>query len=95
MTRPPLQADQQAAPQSAWQLIRTTVLINVLNPKLTIFFFAFLPQFGHPSEQAATRHLAGLSLVCMVVTFLVFAARPTSPPTCGALCSGNRCTAGP
>jgi threonine/homoserine/homoserine lactone efflux protein len=44
----------------------------VLNPKLTIFFFAFLPQFVHPGEPAATRHLLGLSLVFMAVTFVVF-----------------------
>jgi threonine/homoserine/homoserine lactone efflux protein len=68
----PLEFDQQAAPQSAWQVIRTAVLINVLNPKLTIFFFAFLPQFVHPSEQAATSHMVGLSLVFMAVTFVVF-----------------------
>ena len=43
------------------------------NPKLTIFFFAFLPQFVHPSEQAATGHMVGLSLVFMAVTFVVFA----------------------
>ena len=69
----PLEVDQQAAPQSVWQVIRTAVLINLLNPKLTIFFFAFLPQFVHPSEQAATGDLVGLSLVFMAVTFVVFA----------------------
>lgn len=71
--RAPLEVDQQAEPQSAWQVIRTAVLINVLNPKLTVFFFAFLPQFVHPGEQAATGHMVVLSLVFMAVTFVVFA----------------------
>jgi threonine/homoserine/homoserine lactone efflux protein len=53
-------------------VIRTAVLINLLNPKLTIFFFAFLPQFVHPGEHATTRHMVGLSLVFMAVTFIVF-----------------------
>ena len=36
---------RQPRPRSDWAVIRTAVAINVLNPKLTIFFFAFLPQF--------------------------------------------------
>ena len=35
--------DDQPRPRSDWAVIRTAVAINVLNPKLTIFFFAFLP----------------------------------------------------
>ena len=86
--RTPLEVDQQAAP-SVWQVIRTAVLINVLNPKLTIFFFAFLPQFVHPGNQAATGHLLGLSLVFMAVTFVSFTVYGYSPPACGALCSAG------
>ena len=33
------------APRPASKVIMSGVLINILNPKLTIFFFAFLPQF--------------------------------------------------
>ena len=36
-----------AEPSSAWRTIRQAVLVNTLNPKLTIFFVAFLPQFVH------------------------------------------------
>lgn len=45
-----LAAAEQKAPRSALKVITSGVLINILNPKLTIFFFAFLPQFVSSSE---------------------------------------------
>ena len=62
-----------AEPSSAWRTIRQAVLLNLLNPKLTIFFVAFLPQFVHPDEPNAVWHLIGLSAVFMLVTLVVFA----------------------
>lgn len=53
--------------------MRTAVLISVLNPKLTIFFFAFLPQFVEPGSAHTFVRMLGLSVVFMVVTFIVFA----------------------
>src|SRR5687768_10038219 len=40
-----LTVEQETAPPSATKVITSGILINILNPKLTIFFFAFLPQF--------------------------------------------------
>jgi len=60
-------------PSSAWRTIRQAVLLNLLNPKLTIFFVAFLPQFVHPDEPNALWHMLGLSAVFMLVTLVVFA----------------------
>jgi threonine/homoserine/homoserine lactone efflux protein len=62
-----------SSPQSPLRVIRQGVLINVLNPKLSIFFFAFLPQFIAASDPAPLRQMILLSLVFMAMTFAVFA----------------------
>ena len=59
---------------SPWRVIVSGVLVNTLNPKLTIFFFAFLPQFVPASTPHATAHMLLLSAVFMAMTFVVFAA---------------------
>ncbi|MCT1478787.1 LysE family translocator [Microbacterium sp. p3-SID336] len=69
-----MQPDGQAAPVSMWRVVRTAVLINLLNPKLTIFFFAFLPQFVPAGASGGTLQMVVLSLVFMGVTLVVFAA---------------------
>ncbi|MFJ8631273.1 LysE family translocator [Streptomyces sp. NPDC093568] len=66
--------DEGATPVSAGRVIARGVLINILNPKLTMFFFAFLPQFVDPAEPNAAARMLGLGGVFMAVTFLVFAA---------------------
>jgi threonine/homoserine/homoserine lactone efflux protein len=60
------------APRSAARVILSGILINILNPKLTIFFFAFLPQFVHADEPDALPRMVGLSGVFMLVTLVVF-----------------------
>jgi threonine/homoserine/homoserine lactone efflux protein len=66
--------DASASDRSAGRVILSGVLINILNPKLTIFFFAFLPQFVAPGSAGAIGRMLELSAVFMLVTFVVFAA---------------------
>jgi threonine/homoserine/homoserine lactone efflux protein len=47
-------------------------LLNILNPKLTLFFFAFLPQFVEPGADNPLVQLLLLSAVFMAMTFAVF-----------------------
>lgn len=69
-----LTVNEQAAPQSTRKVITVGILVNILNPKLTIFFFAFLPQFVSSDEPNAFLRMSGLSLVFMALTFIVFVA---------------------
>jgi threonine/homoserine/homoserine lactone efflux protein len=66
-----LTVEEDSAPRAARRVIVSGVLINILNPKLTIFFLAFLPQFV--SGGGEVLQMVQLSAVFMVVTFVVFA----------------------
>jgi threonine/homoserine/homoserine lactone efflux protein len=67
-----LRVDTKAAPRTDVQVIVSGILINILNPKLSIFFFAFLPQFVSSGEPQALARMLELSAVFMLVTFVVF-----------------------
>jgi threonine/homoserine/homoserine lactone efflux protein len=68
-----LAVEEEVAPSSARKVIVTAVLINLLNPKLTIFFFAFLPQFVGSDDPHGVLHMLALSSVFMLITFAIFA----------------------
>ncbi|WP_423067970.1 LysE family translocator [Devosia sp. CN2-171] len=68
-----LSVGTDAAPQSIRQVLVSGVLVNILNPKLSIFFFAFLPQFVPANSATALPQMLELSAVFMAVTFVVFA----------------------
>lgn len=67
-----LKVDHEIAPRSAMQVIVSAVLINILNPKLSIFFLAFLPQFVSAHEPDPLARMLALSGVFMLLTFVVF-----------------------
>ncbi len=57
---------------SARSLMIRGVLLNILNPKLTLFFLAFLPQFVTQGSTAPAAQMLVLSSVFMAMTFAVF-----------------------
>lgn len=59
--------------RSSWRVIVDGIAINVLNPKLSIFFVAFLPQFIPAGEAAPLARMLELSAVFMAMTFGIFA----------------------
>ncbi|NOC46897.1 MULTISPECIES: LysE family translocator [unclassified Ruegeria] len=58
--------------KSDFRIAVTGTLINVLNPKLSLFFLAFLPQFLPANAANAGMELAKLALAFMAMTFIVF-----------------------
>ena len=68
-----LAVEETDGPRSARKTITTAILINLLNPKLTIFFFAFLPQFVSSGDPYGVLRMVGLSAVFTLITFVIFA----------------------
>jgi threonine/homoserine/homoserine lactone efflux protein len=66
-------SDRRSTARSSRRVIVTAILINILNPKLSIFFLAFLPQFIAADEPHPLARMLELSSVFMLMTFAVFA----------------------
>jgi threonine/homoserine/homoserine lactone efflux protein len=67
-----LRVENDVGARSAIQVTIHAILINILNPKLSIFFFAFLPQFVNAHEAHPLSRMFMLSVVFMLLTFVVF-----------------------
>ena len=67
-----LRVEKEVGTRSSAQVTVTAVLINILNPKLSIFFLAFLPQFVSVDESNPLARMLLLSAVFMLMTFVVF-----------------------
>ena len=68
-----LEIHQKSTETSFTRIIFKAIAINLLNPKLTIFFFAFLPLFISGHSASPTMEMILLSAVFMGITFIVFA----------------------
>lgn len=68
-----IEINQKSTETSLGKIILKAIAINLLNPKLTIFFFAFLPLFISKNSASPTMQMILLSAVFMGITLLVFA----------------------
>lgn len=68
-----LEINNKSAEKSFRQIILRAIAINLLNPKLTIFFFAFLPLFVSKNASSSTGEMIMLSAIFMGITLIVFA----------------------
>src|SRR5215510_11955169 len=68
-----LSVEKEVGAKSDLQVIVSAILVNILNPKLSIFFFAFLPQFVSADEAHPLPRMLELSGVFMAMTFVIFA----------------------
>ena len=67
-----LSVDEKVDARTISGVIIKGIVINILNPKLSIFFLAFLPQFVPASAPSPTLNMLLLGGIFMVMTFVVF-----------------------
>ncbi|KAJ56939.1 LysE family transporter [Actibacterium mucosum KCTC 23349] len=67
-----LRIDDRPQAEGGWRIARRAALINILNPKLSVFFLALLPPFLSGDAARATSEMALLGGVFMALTFGIF-----------------------
>jgi threonine/homoserine/homoserine lactone efflux protein len=67
-----LQVSGERSAERPRRIVVKGILLNLLNPKLSLFFLAFLPQFVPAETLHPTGQMIWLALIFMVLTFVVF-----------------------
>lgn len=57
---------------SSWNLYRRGIIMNITNPKVSIFFMAFLPQFTDPAKGSITLQMFLLGFIFILATIVIF-----------------------
>lgn len=70
----PLNLENEGGKYRLWQIYRQTIVMNILNPKVALFFLAFLPQFVDQGGQNPLLQLVILGLIFQLVSFAVMAS---------------------
>ena len=81
--RAPRPSERPAA--SAWRMVGRGMVMNLTNPKVLIFFLAFLPQFANPALGSVAPQIMLLGVVFMLATLLVFGTIAVFSGTFGTL----------
>ncbi len=67
-----LKFDAISSKSTPWQIVMKAILLNILNPKLSIFFLAFLPLFISPNTSSPIIEMFMLSILFMLITLIIF-----------------------
>lgn len=78
-------AAPRAVDSNALRMVGRGMVMNLTNPKVLVFFLAFLPQFAQPARGSMALQIWLLGLVFMLATLLVFGAIACFSGAFGAL----------
>lgn len=75
--------------QSAWRILAQGVIVNILNPKVALFFLAFLPQFVNVSAGNVTGQIILLGMIFTILAIVTDSIYALLSGTVGGLLRGN------